>query len=62
MTMPDELYSLVWDRINGEMKKARYAKVIMKLEDVLTGDFFTDYVKKGRVHLRCDVRLLREVE
>ncbi|KAL2430812.1 hypothetical protein ABEF95_013579 [Exophiala dermatitidis] len=29
--------------------RLRYAKVIMKLEDVVSGDFFTEYVKRGNI-------------
>lgn len=48
MILPEELYELTWKRIDEELKAAKYAKVIMKLEDVLDGDFFTEYVKKGK--------------
>jgi len=47
VVIPDELYKLIWDRIQPETIKATYAKVIIKLEDVLDGDFFTQYIKRG---------------
>jgi ribonucleases P/MRP protein subunit RPP40 len=48
MILPEELYDLIWDKIEGESKKASYAKVILKLQDIISGTFFTEYVKKGR--------------
>ena len=45
--LPEELYDIIWDKIEDERKKARYAKVIMKLQDLLEGAFFTEYIKKG---------------
>ena len=47
LVLPEELYNLIWDDIEEQSKKARYAKVIMKLQDVLEGAFFTEYIKKG---------------
>lgn len=47
LILPEELYSVIWDKIENETKMASYAKVILKLEDLLHGAFFTEYVKKG---------------
>lgn len=47
LLLPEELYTLIWDRIELEMKSVRYSKVIMKLQNVLEGNFFTEYIKKG---------------
>jgi ribonucleases P/MRP protein subunit RPP40 len=47
LVLPQELYDVIWDKIEDESKKAGYAKVIMKLQDVLSGAFFTEYIKKG---------------
>lgn len=47
MILPEELYDIIWDKIEDERKNARYAKVIMKLQDLLEGAFFTEYIKKG---------------
>jgi ribonucleases P/MRP protein subunit RPP40 len=56
LLMPDELYELVWDKLDVESKKVKYAKVIMKLQEVLEGDFFTEYIKKGQSYLSVSVR------
>ncbi|KIW82441.1 hypothetical protein Z517_05468 [Fonsecaea pedrosoi CBS 271.37] len=47
--LPDELYSLLWKKLDASMEPVKYAKVIMKLADVLSGDFFTEYVKRGNI-------------
>lgn len=47
MLMPDEMYEIIWNALDAEVKKTKYAKVIMKLQEVLEGDFFTEYIKKG---------------
>lgn len=33
--------------IESSVPKIRYATVIMKLEQVLQGDFFNEYIKRG---------------
>ena len=48
MVLPEELYEIMWTKVEQELKPVKYAKVIMKLEDVLDGDFFTEYIKKGK--------------
>ena len=47
LVLPEELYDLIWHKIGAEMKHNRYAKVVMKLEDLLDGEFFTQYIKRG---------------
>ena len=48
MILPAELYDTIWEKLESETKKVRYAKVFMRLEDVLGKEFFTEYIKKGR--------------
>jgi len=38
---------VVQREIEAHVKNIRYAKVIMSLADIIDGDFFTTYVKKG---------------
>lgn len=45
--LPDELYSLIWQTVENELPRMRYAKVIMKLEEILQGEFFNEYIKRG---------------
>lgn len=48
MILPDELYDMIWEKVEEDLKPVKYAKVFMKLQDVLDGDFFTEYIKKGK--------------
>jgi ribonucleases P/MRP protein subunit RPP40 len=48
LVLPEELYELIWMKVEEELKPVKYAKVIMKLHEVLEGEFFTEYVKKGK--------------
>ena len=45
--LPDTLHRVIWDGVEADLSRPQYAKVIMKLEDVLRGEFFTEYIKKG---------------
>ncbi|OAP54467.1 hypothetical protein AYL99_11568 [Fonsecaea erecta] len=47
--MPEELYHLIWKKVEANIMPMKYSKVIMKLEDVLNGEFFTAYVKRGNI-------------
>ncbi|ETI22059.1 hypothetical protein G647_06130 [Cladophialophora carrionii CBS 160.54] len=47
--LPDDLHHLLWDSATAEISRPKYAKVIMRLEEVLKGEFFTEYIKKGNV-------------
>ncbi|KAK6381650.1 hypothetical protein LTS17_004709 [Exophiala oligosperma] len=48
-TLPEELYDVIWREVDDSIANAEYAKVIMKLEDVLQGDFFNEYIKIGNI-------------
>lgn len=45
--LPEELYEVVRRRLDDEGKRMRYARVFVSLLDVVTGDFFSQYVKAG---------------
>jgi ribonuclease P/MRP protein subunit RPP40 len=47
ITLPDAMHRIIWDSVEADVSKPKYAKVIMKLEEVLKGEFFTEYIKKG---------------
>ncbi|EXJ77447.1 hypothetical protein A1O3_09673 [Capronia epimyces CBS 606.96] len=49
VALPDELCHIIWQSVEAAVRKVRYVKVIMKLEDVLDGEFFTEYIKRGNV-------------
>ena len=45
--LPEALYHSIWDGVEADISPLKYSKVIMKLEEVLKGEFFTEYIKKG---------------
>src|SRR5271168_3958339 len=47
LILPRELYEVIWQRVEKDLNGVRYAKVFMKLQDILDGDFFKEQVKKG---------------
>lgn len=50
LILPEEIYEIVKGHLEGEDGAAAhgvYARVYMKLGEVLQGDFFTEYIKKG---------------
>ncbi|KIW67570.1 hypothetical protein PV04_06810 [Phialophora macrospora] len=49
VTLPHDLHRIIWDSVEADISRPKYAKVIMKLEEVLKGEFFTEYIKKGNV-------------
>jgi len=51
LILPQELYEVIWQRVEKDLNGVRYAKVSMKLQDILNGDFFKEQAKKGgRMH------------
>ena len=43
-----ELYEAVQKQLEAwQVEQLRYANVIMSLRDIVEGDFFNEYVKKG---------------
>ena len=48
MILPQELYALVQEKIVE--KSFSYARVFMSLHDIITGDFFNQYIKAGACH------------
>jgi hypothetical protein len=47
VALPEDLYHIIWDSVMANCPRPKYARVIMKLEQILSGDFFTKYIKKG---------------
>lgn len=57
--LPEEVYQAIWQGVESSMTKVVYATVILKLEDLLQGDFFTDYVKRGKTCFRREAHSVR---
>ncbi|KAF2637084.1 hypothetical protein P280DRAFT_510041 [Massarina eburnea CBS 473.64] len=60
LILPEEIYELVRGQLEREDGVARgvYARVFMKLGEVLEGDFFAEYVKKGNIMMLSEGRPL----
>jgi ribonuclease P/MRP protein subunit RPP40 len=42
-----ELHDAVSEQLAKAKEPPRYSRVVMSLGDILQGDFFTEYIKKG---------------
>jgi ribonuclease P/MRP protein subunit RPP40 len=60
LILPEEVYELVRARLEDvdspAFGRGQYARVYMKLEEVLAGDFFKQYVKMGNIMMRSEGR------
>jgi len=48
MILPAELYDLAREKLESEAAILRYARVYLSLLDIVSGDFFNQYIKAGR--------------
>lgn len=46
--LPEELYQIVWQKIEETIEEVKWARVIMKLGEVLEEEFLDWYVKTGK--------------
>ncbi|KAF2189543.1 hypothetical protein K469DRAFT_561972 [Zopfia rhizophila CBS 207.26] len=58
LILPEEIYEIVRNELEADRLKLRYARVYLKLEELLKGDFFTEYIKKGNIMMVSDGRPL----
>ncbi|KAF2018570.1 hypothetical protein BU24DRAFT_418091 [Aaosphaeria arxii CBS 175.79] len=57
LVLPSEIYSLIQDKLENDMAtKIQYARVHMKLGEILQGDFFTEYIKQGNIMMLSEGR------
>lgn len=47
LILPAEVHDAVSEQLAKASKPPRYSRVVMSLGDVLQGDFFTEYIKRG---------------
>lgn len=47
LIFPAEACDVILEQLNNTQKHPRYSKVNMTLGDILQGDFFNEYIKKG---------------
>ncbi|KAI2617686.1 ribonuclease P 40kDa subunit [Hypomontagnella submonticulosa] len=58
LILPEELAQLVKDNITGDPSRAPiFYKVIMRLGQVLEGDFFTEYIKIGNIMMLSEGKI-----
>ncbi|TXC01032.1 hypothetical protein FocTR4_00008845 [Fusarium oxysporum f. sp. cubense] len=48
LILPSEAYDAACQQLSNAQNAPRYSKVVMSLGDILQGDFFTEYIKKGK--------------
>ncbi|VTT81810.1 unnamed protein product [Fusarium fujikuroi] len=48
LILPSEAYDAACQQLSNARHAPRYSKVVMSLGDILQGDFFTEYIKKGK--------------
>lgn len=49
--MPEEAFEAVHAAVVENREAPQFKRVVMSLRDVLSGDFFTEYIKKGKAQL-----------
>ena len=50
LILPEELYEVIWKKIESKISNVQYARVIMPLSALLEDDFFNHYIKSGTTH------------
>ncbi|KAF4433091.1 ribonuclease P MRP subunit POP1 [Fusarium acutatum] len=53
LILPSEAYDAACQQLSNAQNAPRYSKVVMSLGDILQGDFFTEYIKKGKPFTLC---------
>ncbi|OBT72425.1 hypothetical protein VF21_08203 [Pseudogymnoascus sp. 05NY08] len=49
LILPQELYESIQSDMDSKFSVPTYSRVILPLAELLSGDFFTEYIKKGNV-------------
>lgn len=49
LILPEELYEIIKKDFFNETTKPVYSRVILPLKALLEGEFFNEYIKKGRM-------------
>ncbi|TID21546.1 Ribonuclease P protein subunit p40 [Venturia nashicola] len=56
LLLPEELYAIVKQKLEDQSKILRYARIYVSLLDIVSGDFFNQYIKAGNVLMRSEGR------
>jgi ribonuclease P/MRP protein subunit RPP40 len=54
LILPAEVHDAVSEQLAKTTGPPRYSRVVMSLGDVLQGDFFTEYIKKGDIAMHSE--------
>lgn len=58
LLLPSELYPLIASKLEHTFLTRKYARVHLKLSDILASDFLTTYLKQGRISMLSEGRPL----
>ncbi|KAL1634955.1 hypothetical protein SLS56_002038 [Neofusicoccum ribis] len=56
LILPEEIYELIKQELDGAAGTFHYARVIMSLGEIIDGDFFNHYIKTGNVLMLSEGR------
>jgi len=51
LILPEEIYMIIEQKFNSDENALRYARVKMSLPELLSGEFFNQYIKAGWQYL-----------
>ncbi|KAK3294601.1 ribonuclease P 40kDa subunit-domain-containing protein [Chaetomium fimeti] len=57
LIIPQELLELVQDKVLKKMPATPFKRVVLSLHDMLSGEFFTEYIKKGNILMLSEGRI-----
>jgi len=47
LLVPKSAFQVLQDELSSDLYRLQYAKVHLKLKDIIDGDFFNQYIKTG---------------
>lgn len=49
LVLPEEVFEIVRQELDGDVGTVRYSRVNMSLSEIISGDFFNQYIKTGTI-------------
>ncbi|KAK4126031.1 hypothetical protein N657DRAFT_567596 [Parathielavia appendiculata] len=56
LIIPQEVFELVQEKLLQEMSAPEFKRVVMSLHNILSGEFFTEYIKNGNIMMLSEGR------
>ncbi|KAK3390802.1 ribonuclease P 40kDa subunit-domain-containing protein [Podospora didyma] len=56
LILPQEAYDAVYAKLVSDRPAPEFKRVVMSLHDILSGDFFAEYIKKGNINMLSEGR------